>query len=92
MLQRRLSLGAYNIKFTVPVAILKKTVETEENRPGKHPEQNKKMMSSIRQSILQQTQSAQLKPRGGPTVTPLNTFWHVSCRICLLNQQLKSLF
>lgn len=35
---------------------------------------------------LQQAQSAQLKPRGRPTVTALNTFWYVSCRICLLNQ------
>lgn len=49
-LQIRLSLGTYNINFTVPVAILKKTVETKETRPGKHQEQNKKMMSSIRQS------------------------------------------
>lgn len=49
---------AYNIDFTVPLAILK-TVEGRKRIDQKTPEQNKKMMSSIRQSNGTQQHSQQ---------------------------------
>lgn len=44
-----------------------------------------------RESVDQQVHSAQKKPSERPIVMTLNTFQHVSCRKCLLNQQLQSL-